>query len=63
MGHCFSYTEIYNNQQLLAELNELYLDNTPKAVELYKRIFMDYSSSTYSVQARKKFNVLSKDLQ
>lgn len=47
----------------LAELNELYLDNTPKAVELYKRIFMDYSSSTFSVQARKKFNVLSDDVQ
>jgi hypothetical protein len=23
LGHCFSYTEIYNNQQLLAELNLL----------------------------------------
>ncbi|UJR25918.1 hypothetical protein I4U23_007266 [Adineta vaga] len=23
LGHCFSYTEIYNNQQLLAQLNEL----------------------------------------
>lgn len=23
LGHCFSYTEIYNNQQLFAELHEL----------------------------------------
>ncbi|CAF0799481.1 unnamed protein product [Rotaria sp. Silwood1] len=23
IGHCFSYTEIYNNQQLFAQLNEL----------------------------------------
>lgn len=47
----------------LAELNELYLDDVPKAVELYKKIITDYSSSTYSVQARKRFNILSKDIQ
>lgn len=23
MGHCFSYDEVYNNQELLSELNEL----------------------------------------
>lgn len=47
----------------LAELNEQYLDDVPKAVELYKRIFMEYSSSTFSVVARKRFNTLVKDVQ
>ena len=47
----------------LAELNERYLNNTAKAIELYKRIFMEYSSSTYSVVARKRYNSLQKDIQ
>ncbi len=43
----------------LAELNELYLDDKAKAVELYQRIFIDYSSSTYAVEARKRYKRLS----
>lgn len=43
----------------LAELCELYLDDKPKAIELYQRIFMDYSSSTFAVEARKRFKKLS----
>lgn len=45
----------------LAELNELYLDNEQKAVELYKRIFIDYSSSTFAVEARKRYQRLAPD--
>jgi hypothetical protein len=47
----------------LAELYESYLDDKPKATELYKRIFMDYSSSTFAVDARKRYQELVKDVQ
>ena len=47
----------------LAALNELYLNNKPKASELYKRIFMDYSNSTFAVEARKHYQRLQKEVQ
>ncbi len=42
----------------LAELNEKHLDNTEKATELYEKILFDYSGSTYSVEARKRYRRL-----
>jgi tetratricopeptide (TPR) repeat protein len=47
----------------LAELYELYLNDKSKATELYKRIFMDYSNSTFSVESRKRYQRLIKDVQ
>ena len=45
----------------LAELNERQLNNTEKAMELYEKIFIDYSNSTFSVEARKRFRRLRGD--
>ena len=45
----------------LAELNENQLDNTDKAMELYEKIFIDYSNSTFAVEARKRFRRLRGD--
>lgn len=47
----------------LAELNELYFDDKAKAIELYKRIFIDYSNSTFAIDARKRYHVLTKEVQ
>lgn len=47
----------------LAELNELYFDNKARATELYKRIFIDHSNSTFAVQSRKRYNRLVKEVQ
>jgi tetratricopeptide (TPR) repeat protein len=45
----------------LAELCEFYLDDKVKATELYKQIFIDHSSSTFAVEARKRFKRLSEN--
>lgn len=45
----------------LAELNENQLENTDKAMELYEKIFIDYSNSTFAVEARKRFRRLRGD--
>jgi tetratricopeptide (TPR) repeat protein len=45
----------------LAEVYELYLNDKTKAQELYKRIFMEFDSSTFSVESRKRFQRLSKE--
>ncbi len=42
----------------LAELYETKLDNTQKATELYEKILYDYSGSTFSVEARKRYRRL-----
>ncbi len=42
----------------LAELNETKLSNPDKATELYEKILYDYSGSTYSVEARKRYRRL-----
>ncbi len=42
----------------LAELYENQLDNKEKAIELYEKILYDYSGSTYSVEARKRYRRL-----
>jgi len=44
---------------LLAQINEGELNNKKKAKEYYEKIILDYSSSLYINQARKKYNELS----
>ncbi len=43
----------------LADLYETVLDDKDKALELYKKIFVDYSNSTFAIEARKKYRELS----
>ncbi len=43
----------------LANLYETVLNDKDKASELYKKIFVDYSNSTFAVEARKKYRELS----
>ncbi len=45
----------------LAELYEHQLDNPEKAKELYETIFIDYSNSTFAIDARKHFRRLRGD--
>lgn len=45
----------------MAELYEQQLNDTAKAMELYEKIFLDYSSSTFSIEARKRFRKLRGD--
>ena len=43
---------------LLADVNENKLGNTDKARACYEKIMIDYSSSLYVVEARKRYNKL-----
>jgi tetratricopeptide (TPR) repeat protein len=45
----------------LAELYDQHLGDPEKAKELYERIFIEYSGSTFSVEARKRFRFLRGD--
>ena len=45
----------------LAELQEQHLNNPEKAKELYEKIFIDFSNSTFAVEARKRFRRLRGD--
>lgn len=45
----------------LAELYELKLGEPEKAKELYEKLFMDFSNSTFAVEARKRFRKLRGD--
>lgn len=45
----------------LANLYENQLQNPEKAMELYEKLFIDYSSSTFAVEARKRFRILRGD--
>ncbi|MEL7220709.1 MAG: tetratricopeptide repeat protein, partial [Bacteroidota bacterium] len=45
----------------LAEMNEKFLDNKEEAMLLYENLFIDYSSSTFAVEARKRFRALRGD--
>lgn len=45
----------------LAEIYEINLGNLEKAKELYEKIFLDYSGSTFAVEARKRFRKLRGD--
>ncbi|MGB1217999.1 MAG: tetratricopeptide repeat protein, partial [Saprospiraceae bacterium] len=45
----------------LAELYENQMDKKKEAAMLYEKIFFDYSSSTFSVEARKRFRRLTEE--
>jgi TolA-binding protein len=45
----------------LAELNELYLNNSDKAKQLYEELLTKYPGSLYTVEARKRFRRLRGD--
>ncbi len=45
----------------LADLKENYLNDKEKAMELYEKLFVDYSNSTFAVEARKRFRRLRGD--
>lgn len=45
----------------LAELYETRLGDPEKAKSLYEKIFLDYSNSTFAVEARKRFRLLRGD--
>jgi tetratricopeptide (TPR) repeat protein len=46
----------------LAEVYELHFNQKEKAMELYEKLFIDYSGSLFAVDARKKFRELRGDL-
>ena len=45
----------------LAELYEKVLSEPMKAKDLYEKLFLDFSGSTYAVEARKRFRILRGD--
>lgn len=45
----------------LAELNELYLNNTEKAKQLYEELLTKFPGSLFTVEARKRFRILRGD--
>jgi len=45
----------------MAELYENQLNDLEKAKALYEKIFIDYSNSTFAVEARKRFRKLRGD--
>ena len=50
-----------NAMMKVAEIYELHLNETEKAMELYEKIFIDFSDSTFAVEARKRFRRLRGD--
>lgn len=65
------YTEVYekfpeeiradNAMFQLAELYEHQLDNVEQAKVLYEKLFIDFSNSTFAIEARKRFRILRGD--
>ncbi len=65
------YTDIYTNYVeeiradnslfAAAEIYEYYLQDLDKAKELYEKLFIDFSNSTYAVEARKRYRTLRGD--
>ncbi|MBK7871577.1 MAG: tetratricopeptide repeat protein [Saprospiraceae bacterium] len=45
----------------LAQLYETHLNNVEKAKELYEKLFVEFSGSTFAVEARKRFRILRGD--
>jgi len=45
----------------LAQLYEKHLNNKEEAMKLYEKLFIDYSDSTFAVEARKRFRTLRGD--
>src|SRR5688500_9301708 len=52
-----------NSMYYLAQLYEHQLNDIEKAKALYEKIFMDYSDSTFAIDARKKFRELRGDFE
>lgn len=50
-----------NSLFALADLKENYLNETEEAMTLYEKLFIDYSNSTFAVEARKRFRRLRGD--
>ena len=50
-----------NSLFALAELYENQLNDPEKAKELYEKLFIEYSGSTFSVEARKRYRILRGD--
>ena len=50
-----------NSLFALAELYETHLDDLVKAQALYETLFIDYSNSTFSIEARKRYRILRGD--
>ncbi|MFK7937415.1 MAG: tetratricopeptide repeat protein [Saprospiraceae bacterium] len=50
-----------NSLFALAELYENQLSNKEEAMRLYEKIFIDFSNSTFAVEARKRFRILRGD--
>jgi len=65
------YTDVYENYVeeiradnslfAAAEIYEFYLEDLEKAKELYEKLFIDFSNSTYAVEARKRYRILRGD--
>lgn len=45
----------------LAKLYENQLEDSEQAMQLYEKLFVDFSSSTYAIEARKRFRILRGD--
>ena len=45
----------------LAQIHEFHLNNIEKAMELYEKLFIDYSGSILAVDARKRYRILRGD--
>ena len=50
-----------NSLFALAGIYEEHLGDTTKALELYEKIFVEYSGSTFSIEARKRYRMLRGD--
>lgn len=65
------YTEVYTNypEEIradnalfhLAELYEYQLQNTEEAKKLYEKLFIEFSNSSFAVEARKRYRILRGD--
>jgi len=65
------YTKVYedypeeiradNALYRLAELNENQLDDKEQAKMLYEKLFIDFSNSTFAIEARKRYRILRGD--
>ena len=52
-----------NSMYYLAQLYEHQLGDTEKAKSLYERLFMEYTDSTFAIEARKRFRELRGDFE
>ena len=50
-----------NSLFAMAEIHEVNLQDPEKAKSIYEKIFIDYSNSTFAVEARKRFRRLRGD--